>query len=126
MTIEGSFLLWPPIKLNQMNAINQNLYNDLEKIIFGENKDEFKDFLTKVDPTKLNFFFLIQLFCNGAYVAKMRVLDLAKLMDPKEYDYDALLYVCNIDSRATENVNALIQLMPEEKKVTHKIVALLR
>ena len=109
-----------------MNAINQNLYNDLEKIIFGGNKDEFKDFLTKVDPTKLNFFFLIQLFCNGAYEAKMRVLDLAKLMDPKEYDYDALLYVCNIDSRATENVNALIQLMPEEKKVTHKIVALLR
>ena len=42
------------------------------------------------------------------------------------FDYDALLYVCNIDSRATENVNALIQLMPEEKKVTHKIVALLR
>lgn len=102
-----------------METKDQNLYNDLEKVIYS-NKSDFDEFLTKVDPTKLNFFFLIQLFCSGSYEGSKNALKLVKLIDPKEYDYDALLYVRNKDSRATENVNALIRLMPEEKRVTRK------
>ena len=92
-------------------------YSSLLEFLVGSTREEFNVWLRRVDPAKLNFWFLLSLLGGGSYNVSYRASILLILIDPDDYDYHALLYFRNTgDPRAFECLESLIERVPEHKR----------
>jgi len=96
-----------------------NKYSILRSFLAQSRFEDFKSWLEKVDPARLDFWFLLSLLGGGSYDVTCKACMLLDLVDPKDYDYDALLYFRyrpEADSRAFRHFDELIAKVSEENK----------
>ncbi|MFA6476111.1 MAG: hypothetical protein WCV68_01700 [Candidatus Paceibacterota bacterium] len=96
----------------------ENKYTALESFLTFGGAEEFMFWVGRVDPQKLNFFFLLGLLGGGSCVISSRAFQLLELIDPKDYDYEDLFYFRSKgDPRAFGYLDRLIAKVPQEKRV---------
>lgn len=94
----------------------ENKYSDLEKLLCGEYDGSLQKFMEEVDINKIDFFFLCSLLGGGSYNLSNNVQRLLMSMNPKFYDYDALIYFRAQDLRSHEAIDKLIERIPESQR----------
>jgi hypothetical protein len=97
----------------------ENKYSDLEKLLCGGYDGSLQKFMEEVNINKIDFFFLCSLLGGGSYNLSNNVERLLMSMNPKFYDYDALVYFRAQDSRSHEAIDKLIERIPESKRISY-------